>query len=79
MATCESHVCVCACVYRANVLHQIAPKTGKEHEVEIELASPIVLDQGAKAMSGAPHRYQELIEGFLDNVRVLARKARDFS
>ncbi|KAG6003192.1 hypothetical protein E4U21_002269 [Claviceps maximensis] len=56
-----------------------APKTDKEHELEIELASPIVLDQGAKAMSGAPHRYQELIEGFLDNVRVLARKAKDFN
>lgn len=53
-------------------------RTDKEHELEIELASPIVLDQGAKAMSGAPHRYQELIEGFLDNVRVLARKAREF-
>ncbi|KAH0595125.1 hypothetical protein MHUMG1_06874 [Metarhizium humberi] len=53
-------------------------KMEKEHELEIELASAIVLDQGAKAMSGAPHRYQELIEGFLDNVRVLARKAREF-
>lgn len=50
----------------------------KEHELEIELASPIVLDQGSKAMSGGAHRYQELIEGFLDNVRVLSRKARDF-
>jgi hypothetical protein len=50
----------------------------KEHELEIELASQIVLDQGAKAMSGGSHRYQELIEGFLDNVRVLARKAREF-
>jgi hypothetical protein len=30
-------------------------------------------------MSGAPHRYQELVEGFVDNVRVLARKARDFT
>ncbi|OAA52112.1 mRNA capping enzyme, beta subunit, structural domain protein [Metarhizium rileyi] len=53
-------------------------KTEKEHELEIELSSAIVLDQGEKAMSGAPHRYQELIEGFLDNVRVLARKAREF-
>lgn len=29
-------------------------------------------------MSGGVHRYQELVEGFVDNVRVLARKARDF-
>jgi hypothetical protein len=30
-------------------------------------------------MSGGPHRYQELVEGLVDNVRVLARKARDFA
>ncbi|KHN95475.1 mRNA capping enzyme, beta subunit, structural domain protein [Metarhizium album ARSEF 1941] len=53
-------------------------KMEKEHELEIELASAIVLDQGAKAMGGEANRYQELIEGFLDNVRVLARKGRDF-
>ncbi len=29
-------------------------------------------------MTGEPHGYQELVEGFLDNVRVLARKGRDF-
>ncbi|RDA83379.1 hypothetical protein CP532_4725 [Ophiocordyceps camponoti-leonardi (nom. inval.)] len=51
----------------------------KEHELEIELAAGIVIDQGTKAMKGAPQKYQELIEGFVDNVRVLARKARDFS
>lgn len=63
----------------SNSVPGTAHKTDKEHELEIELASPIVLDQCAKAMNGAPHRYQELIEGFLDNVRVLARKAREFS
>ncbi|PHH61692.1 hypothetical protein CDD81_8037 [Ophiocordyceps australis] len=50
----------------------------KEHELEIELAPDIVLDQGARAQSGAPHKYQELVEGLLDNVRVLARKANTF-
>lgn len=49
----------------------------KEHELEIELAAGILIDQGRKAMNGAPHRYPELIEGFIDNVRLLARKARD--
>jgi hypothetical protein len=29
-------------------------------------------------MDGGSHRYQELVEGFVDNIRVLARKARDF-
>ncbi|PFH62661.1 hypothetical protein XA68_12532 [Ophiocordyceps unilateralis] len=54
-------------------------RTDKEHELEIELAAGIVIDQGTKAMEGAPQRYQELIEGLVDNVRVLARKAKDFS
>lgn len=29
-------------------------------------------------MSGEPHGYQELVEGFIDNVRVLARKGKEF-
>ncbi|KAH8170420.1 mRNA capping enzyme, beta chain domain-containing protein [Sarocladium implicatum] len=49
----------------------------KEHELEIELASGLLIDQGRRAMSGAPNRYPELVEGFIDNVRLLARKARD--
>ncbi|KAJ6437405.1 mRNA capping nucleoside-triphosphatase [Purpureocillium lavendulum] len=53
-------------------------RTEKEHELEIEVSPDIVLDQGNRAMNGAPHRYQELIEGLVDNVRLLARKARDF-
>ncbi|KAH6877148.1 CYTH-like domain-containing protein [Thelonectria olida] len=52
-------------------------RTEKEHELEIELAPGITIDQGRKAISGAPHRYQELVEGFVDNIRILARKARD--
>ncbi|PTB65821.1 mRNA triphosphatase CET1 [Trichoderma citrinoviride] len=51
----------------------------REHELEIELNHQILLDQGRRALSGAPHKYQELVEGFVDNVRVLARKARDFT
>lgn len=51
----------------------------KEHELEIELNHLALLDQGRRAMSGAPHRYQELVEGFVDNVRLLARKAKEFA
>ncbi|KAF5022561.1 hypothetical protein F66182_5394 [Fusarium sp. NRRL 66182] len=50
----------------------------KEHELEIELNPKTLIDQGRKAANGGAHRYQELVEGFVDNVRVLARKARDF-
>ncbi|KAK7416810.1 mRNA-capping enzyme subunit beta [Neonectria punicea] len=53
-----------------------AQRMDKQHELEIELDPMITLDQGRKAISGAPHRYQELVEGFIDNVRVLARKAQ---
>ncbi|KAH8655947.1 CYTH-like domain-containing protein [Ilyonectria robusta] len=54
-----------------------AQRMDKEHELEIELAPGITIDQGRKAISGAPHRYQELVEGFVDNVRILARKAKE--
>ncbi|OAQ96929.1 hypothetical protein LLEC1_03116 [Akanthomyces lecanii] len=50
----------------------------KEHELEIEVSGAAVIEQGRRAMTGEPHGYQELVEGFLDNVRVLARKGRDF-
>lgn len=51
----------------------------KEHELEIEMNPQVLIDQGRKALSGAPHRYQEFVEGFVDNVRVLARKAKEFN
>ncbi|KAF5665147.1 mRNA-capping enzyme subunit beta [Fusarium heterosporum] len=50
----------------------------KEHELEIELNPNLLIDQGRKAAGGGIHRYQELVEGFVDNIRVLTRKARDF-
>jgi hypothetical protein len=58
--------------------HQNALRPGKEHELEIELAPGILIDQGRKALAGSEHRYQELVEGFVDNIRVLARKAREY-
>lgn len=51
----------------------------KEHELEIELAPAIVIDHGTRATQGLTHQYQELVEGLIDNVRLLARKAHDFS
>ncbi|KAH7251594.1 CYTH-like domain-containing protein [Fusarium tricinctum] len=49
----------------------------KEHELEIELNPRLLVDEGRKAASGGAHRYQELVEGFVDNIRVLTRKARE--
>ncbi|EGY15578.1 mRNA-capping enzyme subunit beta [Verticillium dahliae VdLs.17] len=53
-------------------------RVDKEHELEIELAPHVTIDQGQRATSGQPHKYPELIEGFVDNIRILARAAGDF-
>lgn len=57
---------------------QNSQRMEKEHELEIELSPDIVLDQGRRIMNREPHRYQELVEGLVDNVRLLARKAAEF-
>lgn len=48
-------------------------QTTKEHELEIELLTAAVRDQGQKAAAGEPNEYIALVEGFLDNMRVLSR------
>lgn len=53
-------------------------RVDKEHELEIELSPDILIDQQRRAMRNEPHQYPQLVEGFVDNVRVLARKSRDF-
>jgi hypothetical protein len=53
-------------------------QVNKEHELEIELNPTTAIDQGRRAMSGQPHRYAELVEGFVDNIRILARTSGDF-
>jgi polynucleotide 5'-triphosphatase len=51
----------------------------KEHELEIELSAAAVREQGRRALAGEPHQYGELIEGLMDNVRVLTRNVPDHS
>ncbi|KAK0102678.1 mRNA-capping enzyme subunit beta [Cadophora gregata] len=48
-------------------------QTSKEHELEIELLTAAVRDQGQKAAAGEPNEYIALVEGFLDNMRILSR------
>jgi hypothetical protein len=45
----------------------------KEHELEIELDSRVLYEHGQLLISQQPNRYADLIDGFVDNVRVLAR------
>ena len=54
-------------------MNQSTSKTDKEHELEVEVSSEEVRRQGQLAQSGQINQYEELIRGFVDNVRVLAR------
>lgn len=45
----------------------------KEHELEIELSTAALMEQGTRALNNQPHKYAELVQGLLDNIRVLAR------
>jgi len=46
----------------------------KEHELEIEVSTESVREQGQRAASGQPNEYPLLVEGFLNNVLVLAKE-----
>ncbi|KAI4120569.1 MAG: hypothetical protein LQ338_006920 [Usnochroma carphineum] len=52
-------------------------KTEKEHELEVELSSAAVREQGLLVLQRQPNKYEELIKGFVDNVRTLVRHCRD--
>lgn len=72
---CQSHSIITFIALHTD--HNCQQRADKEHELEIELNPNILVDQGRKAINNAQHRYQELVEGFVDNIRILARKARD--
>ncbi|KAI0506670.1 CYTH-like domain-containing protein [Xylaria bambusicola] len=46
----------------------------KEHELEIELDSRVLYDHGHLLMKGEPNRYTDLVDGLIDNIRVLAKR-----
>lgn len=54
-------------------MNQLMSKTDKEHELEVEVSSEEVRRQGQLAQSGQVNQYEELIRGFVDNVRMLVR------
>lgn len=56
--------------------HQATSKTEKEHELEIEVSSAAVREQGQLVLAGQPNQYEDLIRGFVDNVRILARHCK---
>ena len=52
---------------------QATSKADKEHELEIEVSSAEIRRQGLLAKTGQTNQYEELVKGFVGNVRVLAR------
>ncbi|KAE9367039.1 mRNA triphosphatase CET1 [Stipitochalara longipes BDJ] len=48
-------------------------RVDKEHELEIELSTAAVMEQGRKAASNEPNEYLALVGGLIDNMRVLSR------
>ncbi|KAI0144441.1 mRNA triphosphatase CET1 [Xylariaceae sp. FL1272] len=49
----------------------------KEHELEIELDSKVLLEQGRRLINREENRYTDLVDGFIDNIRLLARRCAD--
>ncbi|KAI9782547.1 MAG: mRNA-capping enzyme subunit beta [Peltula sp. TS41687] len=48
-------------------------KAEREHELEIEVSAAKVREQGRLVKEGQANQYEDLIKGFVDNVRTLAR------
>ncbi|KAI0179074.1 mRNA triphosphatase CET1 [Hypoxylon sp. FL1284] len=49
------------------------PATPKEHELEVELESRALIDHGRMLLRKEPNRYEYLVEGLVNNMRLLAR------
>lgn len=47
--------------------------TDKEHELEVEISTEQIRLELAKAKAGQHNRYEPLVRGFVDNVRILTR------
>ncbi|KAI0170033.1 mRNA-capping enzyme subunit beta [Pestalotiopsis sp. NC0098] len=55
---------------------QANPRSGaleKEHELEVEMNTTALIEQGNRARSEEPNLYPELVETFVNNIRALAR------
>jgi len=50
---------------------------GQQQRMEKEHDAAALVEHGQRVLSGQPHRYLDIVEGFLDNVRILARRVRD--
>ena len=53
--------------------------TDRKHELEIELDAGLLIDQARRVNEGQPNAYLELVQSFVDNVRVLVRKVGELT
>ena len=65
-----THPTIDAC---SSHIFQATSQAEKEHELEVEVSSAEIRKQGTLLRSEQPNQYADLIRGFVDNVRVLAR------
>ncbi|KAL8857951.1 MAG: hypothetical protein Q9178_005570 [Gyalolechia marmorata] len=56
---------------------EIAYQGEKEHELEIEVSSAAIRQQTNLVLHHQPNRYEDLVQGFVDNVRTLARFCKE--
>jgi polynucleotide 5'-triphosphatase len=54
-------------------LTQVVQGSSKNHELELELTSDVLLDNADKAKRKEPSQYESLINGMMNNLRVLSR------
>lgn len=52
-------------------------KFDKEHELEIEVSSADIRKHGQLVLEQKPNGYEDLVKGFVDNVRLLVRHCKD--
>ncbi|KAL8849712.1 MAG: hypothetical protein Q9221_005322 [Calogaya cf. arnoldii] len=56
---------------------EVVYQAEKEHELEIEVSSSAVRQQIDLVIQNQANRYEDLVQGFVDNVRTLARFCKD--
>jgi polynucleotide 5'-triphosphatase len=49
----------------------------REHELEIEVSTAAIRQQGLRAANQEPHEYPNLVEGLLNNVCLLSKMAKE--
>ncbi|KAI0106817.1 mRNA triphosphatase CET1 [Daldinia grandis] len=53
---------------------QVPAGAAKEHELEVELEARHLIEHGRMLMQRKPNKYEDLVDGLVNNVRLLARR-----